>query len=255
MVLCLAFLLSGCVPEEATIRSSALYEEGVRHYLAGEYAQGAGGLSRAAVEAEDPAVRAKAGLLKGRCHLAMRQFHQAEAAFRRGLEAGSASKEVRAGLELGLADSLYGQERYPEAADSYHGLLRRFSGLVPADEATFKLAIAYQRSGLWEEARRHFARVASEFPESPRAEAARRYAERRSSGFAVQCGAFGSTEAASRLAGELRKKGFAPRSVPVTTTDGRRLTAVQVGSFRTWTEAVELRSRLQAAGFEARIVP
>ncbi len=246
---------AGCVSQDLALHSSALYEEGARYYLAGQYSQGASRLSRAALESEDPRLRARASLLEGRCHLAMRQFHQAGAAFRRGLKAGSGPKEVRAGLELGLADSLYGQERYREAADQYHRVLRHPPDLIPADEATFKLALAGRRAGLWEEARRQFARLASRFPRSPRADAARRYAAETARGFSVQCGAFSSADAARRLAGQLRGKGFTPRVVPITTAAGHALTAVRVGSFPAWAEAAQVRSRLQATGFDARIVP
>ena len=248
-------VVAGCVSEEARVRSSALYEEGARYYLAGQYSQGAGRLSQAASATDDAALRARASLLEGRCHLGLRRFHQAEPAFRRGLAAGGAPEGVGAGLELGLADSLYGQERYREAADQYRQVLRRHPHLIPADEATFKLALACQRDGRWEEARRQFAHLAVAFPQSPRTDAARRYAQSRDSGFAVQCGAFSSMTSADRLVGEIRGKGFSPRTVPITTSDGASLTAVRVGNFHTWAEAAKVRSRLQAAGFDARIVP
>ena len=245
----------GCVSEEARLRSNELYEEGVRYYLAGQYDQGAGRLSQAASATDDSALRARASLFEGRCYLGLAQFHQAEQAFRRGLSAGGAPAEAKAGLEVGLADSLYGEERYREAADQYRRALQKHRDLVPADEATFKLALAYQRDGLWEAARREFAQLALHFPQSPRAEAAREYARSESRAFAVQCGAFSSAASADRLAGELRAQGFTPRTVPVTTPDGRTLSAVRVGKFRTWAEAVPMRSRLRAAGFEARITP
>jgi len=251
----LTVVVAGCVGEEARVRSSALYEEGARYYLAGQYSQGADRLSRAASETDDPTLRARASLLEGRCHLGLRRFHQAESAFRRGLAAAGSPEVVTAGLELGVADSLYGQERYREAVEQYRRVLRRSPDLIPADEATFKLALACQRDGRWEEARREFAHLAAAFPRSPRTEAARRLARSRDNGFAVQCGAFSSTTSAKRLAGELRGKGFSPRTVPITASGGASLTAVRVGNFRTWAEAAVERSRLQAAGFEARIVP
>ena len=255
VVLVAGLVAAGCAPAKESVRWSTYYEEGVQAYLGGRYAQGARQLAQAAVQTNDPAVRARASLLEGRSHLALREFHQAEVSFRRGLEVGSLPKEVRGGLELGLADSLYGQERYPEAAEGYRQLLRRYADVVPADEATFKLALASQRSGRWAEARREFARLASRYPQSPRAEAARRYGRSAEEGFSVQCGAFRSASSASRLAEELRSKGFEARLVPISTGPTGGLTAVRVGRFRTWAAAAALRSRLQAAGYQARIVP
>jgi len=253
-VACWVLVAVGCVSEQEALRSSTLFHEGSRNYLAGQYAQAAGRLGRAAVTAQDPGLRARASLLEGRSYLALRQFHQAETAFRRGLTGGGTTKDVRAGLELGLADGLYGQERYPEAAHRYRGVLRGSADLIPADEAMFKLGLACQRAGLWEEAARHFARLSQEYPRSPRAETARRYAGVTRGSFSLQCGAFGSASAANRLAGELRAKGFGAALVPITGADGGSLTAVRTGSYRTWAEATRLRSRVQAAGFEARIV-
>jgi tetratricopeptide (TPR) repeat protein len=176
-------------------------------------------------------------------------------AFRRGLTVGFLPQEVQAGLEFGLADSLFGEERYRKAAEEYQHVLRYFSDFIMADEAGFKMAVACQRAGLWEEARQQFAFVAGRFPGSPRAETARRYQQMSFQGFTVQCGAFNAADSAQRLAASLRQKGFSPRLVAATGTDGRSFTAVQVGSFRTWAEAVRLRTQLQGAGFEARILP
>lgn len=251
---CSSLLAPGCVTEQQTARSSRLFEEGSRYYLAQQYAQAASRLGQAAVGAEDPDLRARARLLEGRSYLALRQFHQAEAAFRRGLLERGLLKDLRAGLALGLADSLYGQERYPEAAQRYRELIRSFADLIPADEALFKLGLACQRAGVWEEAARHFARLTYEYPRSPRVEAARRYAGMTRGSFSVQCGAFSSTPSAQRLASELRAKGFRPRLASITGSDGMSLTVVRVGGYSTWAEATRLRARVQAAGFEARIV-
>jgi TolA-binding protein len=245
----------GCAPQSGVLQTSALYEEGMSQFLAGRYGQAANRLGRAATESADGQLRARASLLEGRSCLALGQFHQAEAAFRRGLTVGFLPKEVQAGLEFGLADSLYGQERYREAEERYQHVLRYSSDFIMADEAAFKMAVACQRAGLWEEARRQFAFVAGRFPRSPRAEAARRYQQAGFQGFTVQCGAFSSADAAQRLAASLRQKGFSPRLAAATGPAGGSLTAVQVGSFRTWADAVRLRTQLQRAGFEARILP
>jgi len=251
----MGLLSAGCGPDTQTGRARQLYDEGSRLYLAQRYAQAVGPLADAGAASGDVRLLARASLLQGRSYLAMRQFHQAEAAFRRGVGLAKVPAEVGAGLKLGLADSLYGQERYQEAARQYRELLRRYGDHIPADEATFKLALACQRGGLWQEAHQHFARLASEFPQSPRAQAARRFAADTRRTFTVQCGAFSSDQAARRLANELRRKGFEPRLVPITTSDSGQLVAVQVGSFKTWAEARRLRSLVLAAGFEARIVP
>jgi tetratricopeptide (TPR) repeat protein len=245
----------GCAPQSGVLQTSALYEEGMRQFLAGRYGQAATRLGRAATESTDAQLRARASLLEGRSYLALGQFSQAEVAFRRGLTVGFLPKEVEGGLEFGLADSLFGQERYREAAERYQHVLRYFSDFIMADEAGFKMAVACQRAGLWEEARQQFAFVAGRFPQSPRAEAARRYQQAGLQGFTVQCGAFSSADSAQRLAANLRQRGFSPRLVAATAADGRSFTAVQVGSFRTWAEAVRLRTRLQGAGFETRILP
>lgn len=255
LVLVVGLAVAGCTPSGGEVRWGADYEEGLRAYLEGRYAQGARRLSRVAAQTADPALRARASLLEGRCRLALKEFHQAEVCFRRGLQVGSLPREVRAGLELGLADSLYGQERYAEAAEGYCRLLRRYADAVPADEAAFKLALALQRSGRWAEARREFARLASRYPQSPRAATARRLSLSTEEGFSVQCGAFRSAGSARRVAEELHSKGFEARLVPIKSASGENLTAVRVGRCRTWAEAAALRTRLQAAGFEARIVP
>jgi len=246
---------AGCARESGLLQTSALYEEGMRHFLAGRYRPAASRLGRAATESADAQLRARASLLEGRSYLALGQFHQAEAAFRRGLTVGFLPKEVEAGLEFGLADSLYGQERYREAAESYQRVLSHSADFILADEAAYRMALACQRAGLWAEAREQFAFVAGRFPRSPRAAAARRYQQAGFQGFTVQCGAFSAADAARQLAAKLRQKGFTPRLVPGTTPDGRTVTAVQAGSFRTWAEAVRLRTRLQGAGFEAVILP
>jgi len=255
LVLAAGAVLVGCAEKEATVRERAQYQEASRLYLAGRYAQSAQRSREVAVGSLNGDLRARASLLEGRSYLAMRHFLQAEGAFRRGLAGTFIRDEIRAGLLLGLADSLYGQERYIEAATQYLKGLNKYEGLIPADEATYKLAVASWRAGRWQEAREYFTRLLARYPESPRIREAKRWLASSEQAFSVQCGAFATKAFAQRLVEELKTKGFEPALVPITTSDGRKLTAVRVGSYRTWGEAARVRTRVQEAGFEARVVP
>jgi tetratricopeptide (TPR) repeat protein len=113
--------------------------------------------------------------------------------------------------------------------------------------AYYHLALLEQQAGRWQQARSHLS-LAKSYARDP--DLLRSIRQRMEvSGFTLQFGAFGDSEAAGRRAAALRdvvrRAGLGQtRVVPGSTADGRTLYLVQAGQFRAQAEARRALSRL-----------
>ena len=105
-----------------------------------------------------------------------------------------------------------------------------------------------------EEGRLALERLISQYPASPWRAQARELLGQGLSYYCVQVGAFSSEQNAQRLAGELKKRGYASE-VSEGVLGGKTFCRVRIGRFGSRPEAEEELKRLKREGFPGRIFP
>ncbi len=137
---------------EKKVESDQLASVLVSSYVAGQYEssieqavqlQSTFGGTRAAVLAD---------FVKGKAELQLGRFAPAEQSFRSYLERSSKEPFYQKAAEAGLAASLEGQERFPEAAEKYVALGNSLTD-DQADEMFLSAARAYRFGGALDQAR------------------------------------------------------------------------------------------------------
>lgn len=140
-----------------------------------------------------------------------------------------------------------------EAAKRYTDLLEGGGG-ADFPQAALRLGRIQMKQGLWEESRRSLETLVRKMPDSPEAEAARQLMQQGTFYYCVQVGAFSAEGNAGRLAGELKRRGYAAEESEGL-LQGKRFYRVRVGRFASRREAEEQLRRLRQDGFPGKIFP
>ncbi len=216
-----------------------LLDEGNRQYERRDYGRAADALTRFLSEVrERPEVReevADAYYVRGLANAqrGRRQAARADLAHAAGLATDDTA--WRAGVTLGTLH--FEDGRWREAIRCYQAALPRMPAAPPKDMVLFRLGLCCEREGQWPQARRYFQEVASAFPGSAMASAARRRVGLGASSYAVQCGAFRTRANAERLRRRLQGEGL-DAYVHTETHNRTPLYVVLVGHYATYDQAV-----------------
>ncbi|MFH1708113.1 MAG: SPOR domain-containing protein [Planctomycetota bacterium] len=244
-ILCLllaAAALAGCLPPDTRpeVLRDPGYTEAERLFLMGDY-------RAARTRLDDYIARSRprgapAYLLRGYCNLYLNRFHEARDDFDEGVDRAAVLDEFVRG-RLGLADTAFAAHEYPRSAALFADLIEDFPDRIPRDEVTARYAVALDRSGRGEQARRVRAPAAGPAvrPATPAAAGA--------GDFYIQAGKFASRLNARNLGDRLVSAGFDP--VELETPGGF---TVIVGYFKRHDDARAALARLRAAGFAGAFI-
>ena len=204
---------------------------------------------------QPPASLAAEGYLgRGNAYYRLSRFALAEADFA-DAEKLARDHGIRAQANLGRAHAIFAQERYRESEKMYLQMLRSYKGLVPQDEATYRLGVALARQGNWDDAAIYLQDVVTRWPNGEFAKlAAAKLPSVRERTFSVQVGAFTKRTLAESEVKKLQQKGFPGEVAPID-LDGVPGFAVRSGRFSTWSAAGDHAARLEQAGFSTYRLP
>lgn len=205
----------------------------------------------------DDAQAAAALYLQGRAYEEMPAADEAEAA--RHLAAARRAyvqalqldppSSLAGRIRTGVANVAYFQEDYTTAAQQWTAAYRQTDLEDQKPWILYRIGLANQRLGRFDEADRIFAEVQQQYPSTEPARRAREHQGHRA--FHVQVGVFTQPTLATRLIEELRRGGFTATQ----TLDNQGRHVVLVGPSPTWAQARKLQDRLRAYYPDALIVP
>lgn len=152
-------------------------------------------------------------------------------------------------IRTGVANVAYFQEDYTTALQQWSAAYQQTDLEDQKPWILYRIGLANQRLGRFEEADRIFAQVQQQYPNTEPARRAREHQGHRA--FHVQVGVFTQPTLATRLIEELRRGGYTASQ----TVDSRGRHVVLVGPSPTWAQARQLRDRLKAHYPDALIVP
>ena len=139
------------------------------------------------------------------------------------------------------------------AAKTYTNLLERGGGAY-FPQVALRLGRVQMKLGQWRESRASLETLVRSMPDSPEAGAARRLLQQGTFYYCVQVGAFSAEGNAGKLAGELKKRGYAVEESEGS-LQGKKFYRVRVGRFTSRQEAEEQLRRLRQDGFPGKIFP
>ncbi|MFO8013153.1 MAG: SPOR domain-containing protein [Phycisphaerae bacterium] len=247
--LLLLALASGCAQSRRADR--AVFDSGYAAFQAGRWSRAVTDFSRYLRMDPDSPDRGEVYYYRGQALVHLERRPEAKADFLRAIGA-DARPPIDQFARVALGNLYYEECDDVEAVKQYAAVLANPHEEVPVPHLLLRTGVALQRLGQWEKGRRYLEYLMVHHSDSAAARQAARYAA--ADAFRVQTGAFSAKASAAAQARKVRQAGFTPRLAKVTSS-GRRLTAVQVGRERTYSDAATLAQRLRRAGFNTLIVP
>jgi len=166
----------------------------------------------------------------------------------------SKDAELRASVEVQLANFAFDDERYVEAARLYGRVAAHPPRSVGADRLWFRYGVSLIREGRFAEARGALRRVVASFPKSRFAAIAQRKLAWHRDHFSVQCGAFSEARSAGEAARSLRRAGI-EASVSRLGRGQATPFVVHAGRYGTYGAAKNALASIRAQRSDAFIVP
>ena len=247
--LLLLALASGCARSQQADR--AVFDSGYAALEAGQWSQAVTDFSRYLRMDPDSPDRGEVYYYRGQALVHLDRRPEAKADFLRALGA-QARPPVDQLAHVALGNLYYEEAADVEAIKQYSAVLQDPDEAVPVPDILLRTGVALERLGQWDKGKKYLEYLMVNYSDSAAARQAARYAA--ADAFRVQTGAFSAQASANVQARKVRQAGFVPRLARVTSS-GRRLTAVQVGRERTYSDAASLAQRLRQAGFDTLIVP
>jgi len=190
--------------------------------------------------------------LRGQCRLRLGRREAARPDFDRALALAS-EPELRMWLQVQVGNMEFDDGCYAQAGVHYARALPELPPEPPADRVLYQYGVALQRSQRFAEARRQFARLLTEFPDSSLADAAGRKWAWTDSYFCIQCGAFSRLDLARKSAERLRSCGI--DTFLVRERRGQQRYLVLAGRIRSHDEATSTLAQVRRFQPDAFIVP
>lgn len=154
---------------------------------------------------------------------------------------------------LGLGDIELLQENLHEALKAYTAFYLTSPSKKRMATVYFRLAEVNLKLGNKDEFEKYYKKLQEEFPMSFEAKDSHRLLEHEDS-YTVQVGAFTNYENAEKFIAQVKAKGYEVYSV-LCMLSGKKLCRIRVGRCRTFQEAEELKKKLEADGYPAKIFP
>lgn len=144
--------------------------------------------------------------------------------------------EVAWRAQFALGELSFEDARWAEAERHYSAAAAKMRPISPMDRALYRLGVAQQRVGAWDESLRSFEQLARRFPRRALGAAARRILQIRPRYFSLQCGAFALEANAETLRLQLTRKGLSA-FVRREQRNQRSLHIVYAGRYPTYADA------------------
>jgi TolA-binding protein len=228
------------------------FDEGYAAFEAGKWQAASDGFTRYLGSGPPAPLRGEVHYYRGLSEVHIQQRAEAKADFLKAL-ALDPKEPIRHFAQVALGNIYFEEGDDANAVATYGPVVRAAPTDVPLDRVILRLSISLQRIGKWSVAGAYLAYLVHNYPGTPASEEGQR--RMNATAFVVQVGAFSSAAAANTEAARLRRAGFVPRVVPMTSKGSQSLVAVQVGSCQTYAEAAALVARVHKAGFATVIVP
>lgn len=166
--------------------------------------------------------------------------------------AHSQRRDLQAKSYKALGDISYIDARFGQAATDYKNFMALMPTPAPDQRTLYRLGVALQNSGHWNDARQYLDELVTSYPGS---QLSKNALQRLSMNhFALQFGAWNNAAAAWRQVAGLKARGLAATVVPHTIA-GRTLFLVQGGNCATYSAAMAARARAAALAPQVIVVP
>lgn len=249
MFVALTVLLVGCQREIDTAGKQLLLD-GQQCYWATQYPLAEEKFNQFLLQYAKSYAAGEAYYLRGLSRLHQSRSDQARADLKQAGESGM--PQVRGLACAALGNLEFEADQDQSAIVYYKRALSDLKRESPMDKVLFRLGVALQRQGAWDEAQRYFSKLMYWFKESDMVtEARRRYTAR---SFSIQCGAFADVRNANRRAEMLRNAGF-PVEEKLILQNRKTLHVVLVGKYPNYAVAKADEARIAVHFQPTRIVP
>lgn len=230
----LLLLAAGCGPQLKP-QQRALLNEARAAYDQQRYPVAISKLDAFLGEVKDHPAAGDAYYLRGLSQARSGQRAQAYADLRSCVTVSDDGQTIwRAYMLLGTM--YFEDERWDDGLQALRAAAERMPDRAPRDTVLARLAMCFERTGRWIEARERYAQIAQRYPSGPYGDWARRRQQLKPDHFAVQCGAFSQPRNADTLVAGLKARGFAAfaRSEP---RERGTMQVVLVGPYAGYDEA------------------
>ena len=196
---------------------------------------------------------AEAYYVRGLCHARAGQYGTAQRDLLTALK-NSNRDDLTAHTRASLGAVAYRQGDWGRAAEYYEAALPDLPDDPPKDQTLYYAGVALERIGQWKRARARFAEILHRFGTRPIAASARRKAAWKHQFFAIQLGAYSSTQNADRAIATLKADGYDVWQ-EFSSRDGGAVWLVLTGRYSTYAEAVRALKHIRTTQSDALIVP
>ncbi len=194
---------------------------------------------------------AEAYYLRGLVRIKQNQTILAEQDFKRALELAKRD-DLKTNAHICLGSIYFERKLWDNAYHHYKQACNNLPKVSPNEWVLYRLGLAAQKTGRWREARKYFARLIREYPESQAARLAR--ARIGYNYFTIQAGAFSKVSGAKKRSSELEAHGFDTR-IETHINNGSKLYVVFVGRYKNYYQATGTLNKVKKFVSDARIIP
>ena len=224
---------------------------GERYYRQGNYTAAEQTLTQAINADRSSPVAAEGYYIRGLTRLKRGQINNAESDFVCAIELGDRD-EIKTNCQVCLGSIAYERDNFSKAYAYYMLASQHLVQMSPNDWVLYRLGDAAQKVGKWREARKVFARLIRDFPDSEAAKSARKRLNY--SYFTIQAGAFNKHSNASDRLDQLQRASI-PARAEVIPRGASTLQVVYVGKYSNFKSAQEMLDKVRMVVPDARIVP
>ncbi len=175
----------------------------------------------------------------------------AEQDFKRAIEL-TKRDDLKTNAHICLGSIYFDRKLWDNAYHHYRQACKNLPKISPNEWVLYRLGLTAQKTGRWKEAKKYFARLMREFPDTKAAKLARNKIGYEF--FTIQAGAFSKPYGAKKRYNQLRSQGLAVR-IESQAANGKMLNIVFVGKYENIYKANEILKKVRNIVPDARIVP
>lgn len=249
MVLLAGLSGSGCSTVSKSMRSAISRAD--KQYDSSNYLVAEGILNRALVAEPNSPAAGEAYYIRGLCHLKQGSIDQGKADLQLALKRAK-RKDLKINTLTCLGTIAYERGDWQGACQYWQQVANKLPKVAPNHWVLYRLGIALQKVGKWDEARKYFGKIIHEYGGTDVARKAN--GRLKYEYFSVQAGAFAQSRRAGVLASKLRNAGFKAR-IAGKYSSGKRLSIVSVGRYPNYNLAASMLRRVRHVVPDAAIMP